>query len=72
VAGRTGQRRHFSIGNLAWAIQAVPGTPIPSKNNSTGKSTAEEVTEGLDLTGKNMEDDALARSLWRLSEELLG
>jgi NADPH:quinone reductase-like Zn-dependent oxidoreductase len=34
--------------------QAVPDTPIPTTSSFTGKSTAMQVTEGLDLTGKNI------------------
>jgi NAD(P)-dependent dehydrogenase (short-subunit alcohol dehydrogenase family) len=34
--------------------EAVPGTPIPGTSNFNGDSTAEQVTAGLDLTGKNI------------------
>lgn len=33
---------------------AVPGTPIPAAGPFTGDSTAEQVTAGLDLTGRNI------------------
>ena len=36
------------------SAQAVPGTPIPANSPFTGKSTAMQVTEGLDLSGKTI------------------
>ena len=46
--------------NSYHTAQAVPDTPMPTTSPFTGKSTAMQVTEGLDLTGKHIPFNAAA------------